>query len=206
MAESNAVYSYPEYDDYDYNDYDDYENYDEYNYNDDYNENYEDNYDAYDNYDNDFHEEKIIEPEPENEIIMTEQTESDIQVSHSEGKSGSVLTIMLVSVLAAGLLGSVVYTLDRRNTVYNTVTSLNRELSLAEAENVRLQSELESKMSAKNVEDYAENVLGMRKMDTSQIKYIKIQTDDVVNIPEQEKGFFAKIKGFFEGCVEYFRG
>ena len=212
MAESNAVYSYPEYDydDYNYDDYDDYDNYNEYHYNDDYNENYQDNDDDYNNnyleYNNDFHEEEITEPEPENEIIMTEQSVRDIQVGHSEGKSGSVLTIMVVSVLAAGLLGSVVYTLDRRNTVYNTVTSLNRELSLAEAENVRLQSELESKMSAKNVEDYAENVLGMRKMDTSQIKYIKIQTDDVVNIPEQEKGFFAKIKGFFQEFVEYFRG
>lgn len=191
MAESNAVYSYPEYenDDYNYDDYD-YDDYDNY----DYNENY------------DFHEEKITEPEPENEIIRAEQARSNIQVSHSEAKSGSVLTIILISIIATGLLGSVVYTLDRRNTVYNTVTSLNKQLSLAEAENVRLQSELESKMSAKNVEDYAENVLGMRKMDTSQIKYIKIQTDDVVNIPEQEKGFIAKIKGFFNSCVEYFRG
>lgn len=123
-----------------------------------------------------------------------------------ESKTGSVLTIILVSIVAAALFGSVIYTLDRRNTVYNKVTSLNKQLSLAEAENVRLQSELESKMSAKNVEDYAENVLGMKKMDSSQIKYIKIQTDDVVNIPEQEKGFFAKVKGFFENCVEYFRG
>lgn len=123
-----------------------------------------------------------------------------------ESKTGSVLAIVVVSVLAAVLLGSVVYTLDRRNTVYNKVTTLTKQLSLAEAENVRLQSELESKMSAKNVEEYAENVLGMKKMDSSQIKYIKIQTDDVVNIPEQEKSFFAKVKGFFEDCVEYFRG
>ena len=196
MAESNAVYSYPEYenDDYNYDDYEDYDDYENYDY--DYNENYDDN----------FHEEKITEPEPATEIIKAEQARSNIQVSHSEAKNGSVLTIILVSIIAAGLLGSVVYTLDKRNTVYNTVTSLNKQLSLAEAENVRLQSELESKMSAKNVEDYAENVLGMRKMDTSQIKYIKIQTDDVVNIPEQEKGFIAKIKGFFDNCVEYFRG
>lgn len=124
----------------------------------------------------------------------------------SESKNGSVLTIIFISIMAAVLFGSVIYTLDRRNTVYNKVTSLNKQLILEEAENVRLQSELESKMSAKNVEDYAENVLGMKKMDSSQIKYIKTQTDDVVNIPEQEKGFFAKVKGFFEDCVEYFRG
>lgn len=148
----------------------------------------------------DFQEE--IKPEPE----KVSEARKNIQVKHNEAKSGSVLAIVFVSLVAAVLLGSVIYTLDRRNTVYNKVTDLNRQLKLAEAENVRLQSELESKMSAKNVEDYAENVLGMKKMDSSQIKYIKIQTDDVVNIPEQEKGVIAKVKGFFDDCVEYFRG
>ena len=61
-------------------------------------------------------------------------------------------------------------------------------------------------MSAKNIEKYAENVLKMQKIDSTQIKYIKIQTGDVVTIPEQEKGIIAKIKSFFDSCVEYFRG
>ncbi len=163
----------------------------------------------------DFLEEEI--PESDEEQDKAEKARANISVKKNnirrespevvaESKAGSVLMIVMVSVLAAALLGSVIYTFDRRNTFYNKVTSLNKQLNLAEAENVRLQSELESKMSAKNVEDYAENVLGMKKMDSSQIKYIKIQTDDVVNIPEQEKGFFTKVKGFFEKCVEYFRG
>ena len=46
----------------------------------------------------------------------------------------------------------------------------------------------------------------MQKIDSSQIKYIKIQTGDVVSIPAQEKGIAAKIKAFFDRCVEYFRG
>ena len=136
----------------------------------------------------------------------TPQEKPVITVQHNEAKNGSVFSIILVAVLASVLLGSVIYTLDRRNTVYNRVSALNRELNLAEAENVRLQSELENKMSAKNVEDYAENVLGMQRMDSSQIKYIKIQTNDVVNIPEQKQSLGAKIKELFDSCVEYFRG
>ena len=61
-------------------------------------------------------------------------------------------------------------------------------------------------MSAKNVDDYAENVLGMKKIDSSQIKYIEIQTDDVVNIPKQDEGVLAKVREIFDRCVEYFRG
>ena len=132
----------------------------------------------------------------------TEQ-KPEIQMRKNEAQSGSVLMIIFVSLLAAALLGSVIYSLDKRNTVYNKVSE---KLDEAEAENVRLQSELDSKMSAKNIEEYAENVLKMQKIDSTQIKYIKIQTGDVVTIPEQEKGAIAKIKSFFDKCVEYFRG
>lgn len=134
------------------------------------------------------------------------QKKPAINMSNTETKIGSVLTIIAVSALAVVMLGAVIYSFDRRNTMYNKVSELNHELNLAEAENVRLQSELDSKMSAKNVEDYAENVLGMQKIDSSQIQYIEIQTDDVVNIPQQDESLLAKIKRFFDACVEYFRG
>lgn len=131
----------------------------------------------------------------------------EIEYRRTEARSGSLISIIFVSILAAVLLGTVIYSLDRRNTMFNKVADKNQELSLVKSDNVRLQAELESRISAKNVEDYAENVLGMKRIDSkTQIKYIKIQTGDVVNIPEQEKGLGAKIKGFFEKCVEYFRG
>lgn len=124
----------------------------------------------------------------------------------TESKAGSIFSIILISALAAALLGTVVYSFNRRNTMYNQVAALSEELVRAEAENVRLQTELESKISAKNVEEYAETVLGMKKIDSSQIKYIQIQTNDVVNIPEQDEGLISKAKKFFDRCVEYFRG
>lgn len=126
--------------------------------------------------------------------------------NNAETKSGSVFSIILVAVLAVVMLGAVIYSFDKRNTIYNKVSELNSELNLVEAENVRLQSELDSKMSTKNVEDYAENVLGMQKIDSSQVQYIEIQTIDVVSIPEQDESIFSKIKSFFDACVEYFRG
>lgn len=143
---------------------------------------------------------------PEREKQPAPEEIPQISMKNTETKSGSVLSIVLVSVLAVILLGLVIYSLDRRSTMYSEVAALNNELTLAQAENVRLQSELEGEISAKNVEDYAENVLGMQKIDSSQIKYIEIQTDDVVNIPEQDEGILDKIGNFFDSCVEYFRG
>ncbi len=123
-----------------------------------------------------------------------------------ESRLGSVLMMIFISILAVLLLGGVIYSLDKRNTVYNQVAELKNELKLAEAENARLQTELDSEMSAKNVEDYAENVLGMKKIDPSQIEYVKTQMGDVVSIPEKEDGILTKIKNFFDECVEYFKG
>ena len=129
----------------------------------------------------------------------------EIQMRKTEARSGSVFKIICVSLLAAALLGSVIYSLDKRNTAYNKVSTLQEKLDSVAAENVRLQSELDGKMSAKSIEEYAKS-LGMEKIDSTQIKYIQIQTGDVVTIPEQEKGIMAKIKSFFDKCVEYFRG
>ena len=128
-----------------------------------------------------------------------------IQTTKNEARSGSVFKIIFVSLLAAALFGSVIYSLDKRNTAYNQVSALQEQLDSVAAENVRLQSELDGKMSAKTIEEYAKSI-GMEKIDSTQIKYIQIQTGDVVTIPEQEKGIIAKIKSFFDKCVEYFRG
>jgi len=138
--------------------------------------------------------------------VTEENSRKRIKKRDTEARSGSVMTIVVISALAALLLGTVIYSLDRRNTAFNRVAKMNQELSRVEAENVRLQSELESRVSAKNVEEYAENVLHMRKIDSSQIKYIKIQQEDEVSIPKKDKSFKAKVSNFFDGLVEYFRG
>ena len=144
--------------------------------------------------------------EVDDAVRRRSEQQPEIEVRRNEARSGSIIRIVFISLLAAALLGSVIYSLDRRNTMYNKVAAMDEKLKSAAAENVRLQSELDSKMSAKNIEEYAENVLGMEKIDSTQIEYIKIQTGDVVTIPEQEKGVIAKIKSFFDKCVEYFRG
>lgn len=143
---------------------------------------------------------------PEENRTQEQDGEDRIKLRYTEAKSGSVMSIIFAAAIVAVLLGTVIYSLDRQNKMYNQVTAKKHELSLVEAENVRLQSELESSVSAKNVEDYAENVLHMQKIDSSQIKYIKIQTGDVVDIPEQDESIRAKVRSFFEDIVEYFRG
>lgn len=167
---------------------------------------YDDDY-SYE-YSHPYAEENIDETVSPPENIPDGEEEAEPVIVHRtiSNRRGSVMRIVMLSLLAAAILGSVIYSLDRRNTMYNKVSYLNNELEKVESENVRLQSELESEMSAKNVEEYAENVLGMQKIDSSQIEFIKIQTGDVVYIPKQKKTIFDKVGDFFDKCAEYFKG
>ena len=67
-------------------------------------------------------------------------------------------------------------------------------------------TELESKMTLKNVEDYAVNVLGLQKLDNSQIKYVQTQTDDIIEIPEENKNIFVRAKEKINSFLEYIFG
>ena len=130
----------------------------------------------------------------------------DIVMKQSEIRAGSAISIFIAAIIAAAMLGSVIYTLNKRNDVYNQIIAQTKVLTELEAENVRLQSKQDSNMTLKNVEEYAENVLGMQKLDKSQIEYICIQTDDVVTIPQAEENIWLKIKNAFNNVVEYLRG
>ena len=161
-------------------------------------------YNTYDD-DDDFGSDDADTPYRGSQHMLPENA-PQISMKRTQAKSGSVMFIIITSIMAMTMVGTVVVRMNIRNTLYNTVAEKQEELSHYEAENVRLQSELESRASAKNVEDYAENELGMQKIDSSQIRYIRIQTDDVVNIPEQDQGLLSKVESFFDRCVEYFRG
>ncbi|MBQ2805635.1 MAG: hypothetical protein IJF08_01145, partial [Clostridia bacterium] len=70
------------------------------------------------------------------------------------------------------LLAPVVYGQVKVKEVTTDITEANQEYDIVLNEQKRMQSELESKMSIKNVEEYAEQVLGLQKLDQSQIEYL----------------------------------
>jgi hypothetical protein len=87
--------------------------------------------------------------------------------------------------------------------LYTQISDEKSVVDILESENVRMQSEIEGNMSLKNVESYAEDVLGLKKLEKSQIVYIQIQSEDVVQVVESESNVFVKIKEKFNSLVEY---
>lgn len=121
-------------------------------------------------------------------------------------KRGQALKILIVSAFALVLFFFVINSYVQLNEVYSEISSATTELNELKSENVRMQTELEGQASIRNIKQYAEERLGLKKMSHSQIQYIQIQTEDEVIVEEPEQNIFIKIKRWFFDLIEYLRG
>ncbi len=90
--------------------------------------------------------------------------------------------------------------------IHSDITAAKSDVQSLQNENSSMLASLETKSSMKTVEDYAENVLGMQKLEKSQIEYVSLENGNVAEIPETDGDIFTKIKQTFEDFVEYLRG
>lgn len=86
------------------------------------------------------------------------------------------------------------------------ISKQQETVDILNSENVRMQTEIEGNTSLAKVEDYAENVLGLKKLDKSQIEYVEINTDNDIEIPKTKENIFVVIKNKFYSILEYLRG
>lgn len=117
--------------------------------------------------------------------------------------TGGAVTL---GILTGVLIGTVIYGRVQTNEVYTEIAALQAEYDDLVARNISMKSEMESKMTVKNIEEYATDVLGLMPLDQSQIEYIRLQTEDAVVISEPEDNFFVLVNDYFVGIWEFLRG
>lgn len=138
---------------------------------------------------------------------LTDSEKTKIVVRRAKPQpSASAPKIIITAVMAVLVLSLVVYPKVQQATVMSDINKLNDQVMILESENVRMQTAIESKSALKAVEDYAVDVLGMQKLDKSQIEYLNIENGNVIEIPEDSENLFVKIKHSFEDFLEYIRG
>ncbi len=118
----------------------------------------------------------------------------------------AAIRVFFLAVCALALLGGTIYGKVKTNEVYTALAAAQAEYDDLKASNVSLRSEIDGKTTVKNVEEYAENVLGLMQLDDSQIKYVKIQTEDQVIIAEPELSFWEKLQENFRAVWAWLRG
>ncbi len=136
---------------------------------------------------------------------QNQKTEPSAENSDKKPKISSV-KVILCSIVCFALLIAVIASNVEQLQLTNEITARQKLYTDLQSENVRMQSELAGKTSNKNVQEYAEHVLGMHALNPSQVEYIEIQTADVVEIPEEEQNIFVRIKNAFDDFAAYMRG
>ena len=118
----------------------------------------------------------------------------------------TTIRIVLIGVLAVALLGMVIYGRVQTNELYTEMAAQQAKYDDIVARNVSMRSEMEGKMTVKNIEEYAEDVLKLKQLDQSQIQYIQIQTEDEVTVTEPESSWIVGLKDFFADIWNSLRG
>lgn len=104
-----------------------------------------------------------------------------------------MIAIIAVSFIALSIYGKVVMA----ETVAEIETATN-ELNILKGETTRLEMELESKVSLRNVESYASTNLGMNKIEKYQTEYIKLSEGNVIERAISPKNTFTnELKNYF---------
>lgn len=91
-----------------------------------------------------------------------------------------IAKFVAVAAVCFGFIGANINSRVQINELNSTIVNLDKELNEKKSENTRLNMALNSKISLENVQDYAENVLGMVKRERYQIIYFDLESGNEI--------------------------
>lgn len=116
----------------------------------------------------------------------------------------AIKAIGIIAVCAA-MLALCISSRAQISSVHAEIVDAKEAVKTLRQENSRMKTEIEEKSSQKAVEEYAEKVLGMQKLERSQTEYITIDSGNVVEVNDKQDTLPRKIAYSFEKLVEKIR-
>ncbi len=99
-----------------------------------------------------------------------------------------VVAIVVSSLLMIAMFFGALHTFAKKNELNHEISNLQTQLSVAESENTRINSELNALVSMSMIDQYAVDKLGMSKVQAQQIRYI-----DVAQFKEERQAAALRI-------------
>ena len=121
------------------------------------------------------------------------------QISVRGERSVHPAKILLVSVLALAMGFSLLYSRVVITELNEEINAATTQLDVLHAEQVRMQTELDGKMSLKAIEEADIGEYGMVKTDGSQVSYIQVTKESRLEGKGKEEGLFEKIVHYIQG-------
>lgn len=132
-----------------------------------------------------------------------EQAKIGISEKKSVGRNGSVIAALALVSFAAVIAFALLYSKVQISDYTTMISETKNEIELAERENVRLTSELDSMYTLDNVEKIASQDLGLQKTQSSQITFITLNTEDMTEVAEEDANIFVTIQNWFNSILDY---
>ena len=121
---------------------------------------------------------------------------------------GSMVKILFMAVTAMAVLFAYLNTMTQIMEMDTEITNLHESIEKAESEKMSLDMKLEGMMSLKNVEAYATETLGMKKVENYQTNYLKLNEGEQLVKEEPSSGaesLMSKLDGGLQKIMEYLR-
>ena len=141
--------------------------------------------------------EALLEPKPQKE---TKQQAKTVKIKNKYAFKNFV-NILSIAVIVSLVVG-VIYTNAAITQTTNKIAQTQNAITELESEKAYLEFTLESRMSLDEIESYAINVLGMVKMDSSQVEYIEIESENKTEFGEDKLA--DKIEQAVEPVLSYY--
>lgn len=129
-------------------------------------------------------EKTVQQPVPRPKLVKPQRKSEQELRAEKRLNLIKIAKFMAVAAVCFGFIASNINYRVQINELNGAIVSLDKELSEKRSENTRLNMALNSKISLENVQDYAENVLGMVKRERYQIIYFDLDNGNEI-VPAQ---------------------
>ncbi len=106
-------------------------------------------------------------------------------------------------VLVAGVAGLLVCNQMRLTELTTEVANHEESLQTLQDEYVSLKTRQDRELNLTYVEEYAQNILGMVKMDSNSVEYIEMNNPDCIEVSDNTDGILAKISKYAAAVKAY---
>ena len=109
------------------------------------------------------------------------------RIRRSRERIRKLVIAAMIAIVMAGAVGTVVGYIQVTD-LTKKVEDKQAQLAQLESERTSLKAKKENSLDLSQVENYAENVLGLVKLDRSQEEYLELQKNDQVQVNEGSSG------------------
>lgn len=120
----------------------------------------------------------IYEVDEERHIARKEKKANRVIKAHTKFNIGRNIIKVVGIALTLSLIIGVIATNAAITSYTSKIASVNNEIVQLESEQAYLEFTLESRMSLDEIENYATGTLGMVKMESSQKKYVELESEN----------------------------